>query len=134
MLAFMAKLYMKYQKNREFYDACEKIRAESEDYISTKCIAELAEQTACNSFFMSVYHIKRLIWEINTDRHCESKFAHIRGKHKEIYNRYKLLLYDEGDKPLSWYALQISKQKAPRFYLDKDYAAILYYKLMNKKS
>ena len=129
----MARLYLKREKNMEFYAACEKIRSEANGYMSTKDIASLAENTSCSSFFMSEYHIKRLIWEINTDRHKWSKFKHIKDKHDEIYKRYKFLLFETGDKPLSWYARQISKQKAPRFYLDKDYAMILYYKLMNNQ-
>lgn len=129
----MAKLYMRLEKNIEFYNACEKVRKDAGGYLSTKCIASIAENTECSSFFLSEYYIKRLIWEINTDRHKQSKFQHIRDKHNEIYNRYKILLSIEGEKPLSWYARQISQQRAPRFFLDKDYAAILYYKLMNEK-
>ena len=129
----MARLYMKREKCKEFYDACENIRSKANCYMSTKEIACIAENTKCTSFFMSESHIKRLIWEINTDRHIESKFPHIQEKHNEIYGRYKTLLYEHGDKPLSWYARQICKQGAPRFYLDKDYATILYYKLMNKQ-
>jgi hypothetical protein len=127
----MAKLYMKLEKNREFYRACEKIRREEKEYLSTKDIAERAENTKCSSFFMSEYYIKRLLWEINTDRHKLSKFQHIRDKHEEIYARYKALLSTKDGKPLSWYARQISMQPAPRFYIDKDYATILYYKLIH---
>lgn len=129
----MSKLYMKQEKNREFFEVCEKIRSDNKKYISTQEIAAMAEQKECSSFFMSECHIKRLIWEINTDRHSHSKFDHIKEKHGEIYNRYKQLLSEHGDKPLSWYARQIGKQSAPRFYLDKQYATILYYKLMTHK-
>ncbi len=129
----MARLYLKFEKNRDFYESCEKIRSEQNGYLSTKEIAIRGEACECSSFFMSEGHIKRLIWEMNTDRHVPSKFPHIREKHNEIYRRYKRLLSVNNDKPLSWYAGEISKQSAPRFYLDKDYATILYYKLMNKK-
>lgn len=132
-LGTMSRLYMKREKNMEFFKVCERIRSESGRYLSTEEIASIAEQQECSSFFMSESHIKRLIWEINTDRHCNSKFNHIVEKHNEIYKRYKKLLFENGDKPLSWYARQINKQPAPRFYLDKKYATILYYKLMTKK-
>lgn len=130
----MSKLYMKQEKNKEFFETCEKIRSEAKRYLSMEEIAAMAEQKECSSFFMSECHIKRLIWEINTDRHRNSKFNHIIDKHNEIYNRYKKLLFAYGNKPLSWYARQISKQPAPRFYLDKKYATILYYKLMTNKA
>lgn len=129
----MAKLYLKDEKNREFYEACEEIRRSQEGYLSTKEIAYLGEACECSSFFMSPRYIKRLIWEMNTDRHKASKFPHIQDKHAEVYNRYKHLLSEHPGKPLSWYAEEISYQPAPRFYLDKDYATVLYYKLMNKR-
>lgn len=129
----MARLYFKHEKNREFYECCERVRMAQTDYLSTKAIASKGESCKCSCFFMSEAHIKRLLWEINTDRHVPSKFHHIKEKHNEIYDRYKLLLSAHADNPLSWYAEQISMQGAPRFYLDKDYATILYYKLMNKR-
>jgi hypothetical protein len=129
----VARLFFKYEKNREFYEKCEAVRSTQTDYLSTKEIASRGEGCCCSCFFMSEAHIKRLLWEMNTDRHVHSKFPHIREKHTEIYDRYKLLLSAHPDKLLSWYAEQISMQGAPRFYLDKDYATILYYKLMNKR-
>lgn len=129
----MARLHFKQEKNADFYNACEYIRSSHKGYLSTHQIACLAERCECSSFYMSAQNIKRIIWEINTDRYTPSKFPHIKEKHLEIYNRYKLLLSEYPDKNLSWYADEISYQPAPRFYLDKDYATILYYKLMNKR-
>lgn len=130
----MARLHFKREKNTDFYNACEQIRSTLKEYLSTYQIACLGEACECSSFYMSAKSIKGLIWEINTDRHTPSKFPHIREKHSEIYNRYKLLLSEHPDKTLTWYADEISYQRAPRFYLDKDYATILYYKLMNKRA
>lgn len=129
----MADLYMKNEKFREFYEACEKIRASSKGYLSIKQAATLAENTECSSFFLSIRQIKRIIWEMNTDRHKDSEFAHIREKHNEIYRRYKELLFKHGDKELEWYAVEISRQKAPRFYIDDKYATVLYYKLIRNR-
>ncbi len=129
----MARLHLKDEKNRDFYEACEDVRRNCKGYLSTKEIAFRGEEAACECFYMSKSHMKFLIWQINTDRYVASKFSHIREKHMEIYNRYKLLLSEHPDQPLSWYANEISLQPAPRFYLDKDYATILYYKLMNSK-
>lgn len=133
MQTYMARLHLKFEKNRDFYDACEEIRRSHDGYLSTKEIAALGEASPCACFYMSTRHLKFLIWQINTDRHTPSKFAHIREKHNEIYSRYKQLLSEYSDKPLSWYADEISYQPAPRFYLDHDYATILYYKLMNNR-
>ena len=129
----MARLHLKLEKNKEFYESCEKIRMAQTCYLSTKEIASRGEACACSCFFMSEGHIKRLIWEMNTDRHVPSKFPHIREKHNEIYRRYKILLSAHPNELLSFYAEVISMQPAPKFYLDKDYAAILYYKLMNNR-
>lgn len=129
----MARLFMRDEKNSDYYAICEYIRSVHSFYLSTKQIATLAESCPCPSFYVSDAYIKRLIWEMNTDRHIPSKFPHIRDKHNEIYNRYKLMLSTHKDQLLSWYAMEISLQCAPRFYFDEDYATILYYKLMNKK-
>lgn len=129
----MSRLLSKHEKNSDFYQACETVRSNHKGYLSTKEIASIAEESECSSFYMSSKYIKRLLWEMNTDRHTLSKFTHIKEKHTEIYNRYKLLLSEHPGETLTWYAEEISYQRAPRFYLDKNYATILYYKLMNKK-
>ena len=129
----MARLHFKQEKNLDFYNACEHVRSSHKGYLSTYQIACLAEACECSSFYMSAKSIKRLIWEMNTDRHKPSRFPHITEKHLEIYRRYKLLLSEHPGEALPWYADKISYQPAPRFYLDVNYATILYYKLMNKK-
>lgn len=127
----MSKLFLKKEKNEEFFYICEKIRSKAKGYMSTKEIAEKAEATACSSFFTSVAYIKWLILQMNTDRHVPSSIPHIAEKHNEIYNRYKVSLSENNGKSVSWHAKEIFKQPAPRFYFSKDYATILYYKLMN---
>ncbi len=37
----MARLHLKFEKNRDFYDACEEIRRSHDGYLSTKEIAEM---------------------------------------------------------------------------------------------
>jgi len=128
----MSKLFLKKEKNEEFFHICEKIRSEAKEYISTRDIAVRAEATECSSFFTSVAYIKWLILQMNTDRYVPSSIPHIAEKHNEIYNRYKTSLSENNGKSISWHAKEIFKQGAPRFYLSEDYATILYYKLMNK--
>lgn len=128
----MSKLFLKNEKYEEFYSACEKIRSEAKKYISTKDIAEKAEAMECSSFFTSVAYIKWLILQMNTDRYVPSSIPHIAEKHAEIYNRYKISLSENNGRSIAWHAREISKQSAPRFYFSKEYATVLYYKLMNK--
>ena len=131
----MAALFHKDDKYREFYKTCELIRASTSIYLTTREIAVLAANSPCSSFFMSVEHICRIIWEMNTDRYKPSKSPVNRKKHSDIYARYKDLLVEHGDKPrsLNWYARQISEQRAPSFYLSDDYSAVLYYRLINNR-
>lgn len=130
----MPPLYYKKSKDVEFYEACERIRRECKGELSTKQIAIRAEAQECSSFFLTVDRIRRLLWNMLTDRHVPPNQRHIRDKHREIYRRYKVLLSEDGDQTLTYYAEKISTQSAPRFYLSENYAPVFYYKLIRNRS
>lgn len=127
MLLIMAELFYKDERNRDFYRACESVRAENNSRLHVIDIVAQAILKPASSFFL---HPKEYANIIRDNGQSLPKNSIKRELHLEILKRYQALKEIVPNSRPHEAAKIISEQSAPRFYLSHRRAVDLYYILL----
>jgi len=121
------ELFYSEDRNSNFYKACEKIKKETEGYISVQDMTSKAVETPTESFYICLHQINIIIME---QRCSKPPPKGIKGElHKEIFRLYWEIKKQNPTLCVNQIAKMIEELPAPRFYMSKATGASLYYKL-----
>jgi len=123
-------LFFKNERDRDFFNSCEKIRRENNEYISTQDIAHKAVLSSAKSFYITCYRCYNIILSIKNGNKLSSKSCAKLALFKEIKERYLNISKEKPELKDFDIACEIVNQEAPRFYITKTRAEKLYYNLL----
>lgn len=122
----MAELFYREERDVDFFNACERVRAE-EPMLSVSAIVSKAVLLPAKSFFL---HRREYSSIVRRNGAGLPKNDIKRQLHTEILNRYRTLKEENPDMPTLEITKIIAEQPAPRFYISERRAEDLYYKLL----
>ena len=125
------RLFYEEERNEDFFNVCESIRAGTSSYISVSDIVKQAVHCPAKSFYLSARACYMIIRGMKGNKPVPLSKRELYG---EVYSRYLELSGRYPDMPISRVARTISEQDAPRFYISAPRALNLYYKLLKKPS
>jgi hypothetical protein len=118
------------ERDREFLLSCEKVRRNTNGYISVRNIVKQAIHTSASSFFISEREFGKIIRDKkNHTPRSKAKAA----LYTEIRRRYRRLKASFPNIGIESLARRIAYQEAPRFYITEESAKNLYYRLLKNK-
>ena len=122
------ELYYQQERNADFFNVCERIRKETDGYISVACIARKAVYCKAELFYLPAREIARII-------RFKSKFEISSSAKVELYREIETrarVMNEGGNMSCETIARIIEIQSAPRFYITEARAISLYYELLKK--
>ncbi len=129
----MASLFYEEDRNEDFLQACETIRAVKKDdgtYLSISEIASKVILKPAKSFYLQQRIYIRIIRN-NGEKLPKNEVSC--ELHKEVLRRAKeIMKLHPGYSPAK-IAKILSEQEAPRFYMSESRAESLYYELLKQK-
>jgi len=126
------ELFYKPERDKDFYDICERIRKQNKEYQSVEQIASKAVHEEAQSFYLTQKQIVAIIQEMRAGVNKERvrEFPVKSELYNEIFSRYWKIKKESPEKCVNQISKIIDEQSAPRFYISEARATSLYYKLL----
>ena len=124
------ELYFKEDRDKDFFEVCERIRKQNDEYVSVSDIALQAINQPAKSFYLSDQRYSRIIKQRENKK---TKNLVKIEMHKDIYEKFNSLSAENTDLCVREILKLLSESPAPRFYLSHSRATELYYELLKHK-
>ena len=124
----MGKLFYREERDRDFFEACEQVRAR-EGFSSVFATVSQAIHRPARSFYIHPRGYSSIIRE-NGKRLPRNKIK--KALHLDILHRYRELKKENPGSSVSQIIGMIESQSAPRFYISERRAEDIYYALLKK--
>lgn len=124
------ELYFKEDRDKDFFEACEQIREQKDEYISVSDIALQAIKQPAKSFYLSNQRYNRIIRQ-RGNRRTKNRIKI--EMHKNIYETFDSLSAEHPDLSAKDILKMLPDSPAPRFYISHSRATELYYELLKYK-
>ncbi|MFT3994398.1 MAG: hypothetical protein QM660_08825 [Dysgonomonas sp.] len=124
------ELYFKEDRDKDFFEVCERIRKQNDEYVSVSDIALQAIGQPAKSFYLSDQRYSRIIKQKGNSR---TKNLIKIEMHRDIYEKFNSLSVEYADLNTKGILKLLSESPAPRFYLSHSRATELYYELLKHK-
>lgn len=127
LLSSVMELYFKEDRDKDFFEVCERIRKQYGDYVSVSDIALQAINQPAKSFYLSDQRYSRILRQRGNKK---TKNLIKIQMHMDIYEKFNSLCIEYADLNTKEILKILAESAAPRFYLSHSRATELYYELL----
>lgn len=124
------ELFYRQERDKNFFQVCEKIRKNSKAYVSVAEIAKKAVLEEADEYYITLKQMIVILTCMRCEKNIDTLSEHKRALYKDIFSRYWVLKKKNPTMRTFEIAKMIHNEKAPRFYFSDSRAKSLYYKLI----